>query len=715
MLTEINKDEFYKVADSLKRFKRAEIKDTQERSLIETLYTDLLPENQVYKMAFSDNTTFLIGRKGTGKSTIILRLESEYRKKDDYLPCYIDTKTVFESTKSDYQNLDYLKGRIPSEALEKYLVERSFIQSILKSIVKELNIKADSYLDKFVSKLGLSKTAKVKNAVSSLFDKVDNNEHLKSIELPVINEYVQSIGGSAALEKSASRQSGDEASLSLNAKEINLGAKSSSSKTSSNKSKQTENWEKQFSGALLKVFQIKEIIDEVKEILSILKIKKLVVFLDDFSEVDEASIKNFVNVVLAPLNNWGDEFICFKVAAYPNRIHYGDIDKGKVDVIDLDFYNLYSNYDKNTMESLSLDFTKRLVNTRIKYFSTKSIEDFFDVSPSVSLEDYMDLLFKASMNVPRIIGYILFYCHQTHISLGKKINKAAIDSAAQKYYEKVISSFFEITTHSLMSFDEKVSELQQKDLLTIFVNRLKQVRRQIITGELTGSVYKSDKTNPFTSHFYFSPNLEQFLSTLELNFFVSKYAEMSDRDGKKVSIYCLNYGLTQLENMRWGKPVGNDYRKYFIARPFNFDGIFEEFLRESKHILCVNPDCNKSYPYDQLQFLEFNKMRCIECQSQVQVKAISDGIKAELEKIDKAKLLPALELGILHELNGVDGQLYARDLSEELDISSYLIAKRAEKLDKQKGLIKRDRSEQLIKYSISEKAVQEYFNDSKNK
>lgn len=45
MLTEKNRDEFYKIADSLKRFKRAEIKDSQERSLINTLYTDLLPEN----------------------------------------------------------------------------------------------------------------------------------------------------------------------------------------------------------------------------------------------------------------------------------------------------------------------------------------------------------------------------------------------------------------------------------------------------------------------------------------------------------------------------------------------------------------------------------------------------------------------------------------------------------------------------------------------
>lgn len=710
MLTEKNRDEFYKAADSLKRFKRAEIKDEQERSLIETLYTDLLPENQVFKMILSDNTTFLVGRKGTGKSTIILRLESEYRKKDDYLPCYIDTKTVFESTKSEYQNLDYLKGRIPDEALGKYLVERSFIQSILKSIVKELDIRADSYLSKLAKVVGLSKTNKVKDCISNLREKIDNNEHLKSIELPVINEYVSTISGVDESEISTYKGNDDSLSFGFDSKGPVVGVKSGSSSNKKDRAKQIESWEKQFSGALLKVFQIKEVIDEVRNILAILKIKKLVIFLDDFSEVDEKTIKNFVDVVLAPLNNWGDEFICFKVAAYPNRIHFGDIDKGKIDVIDLDFYNLYSNYDKNTMESLSLDFTKRLVKTRIRCFSTQPIDDYFDISSSTTIDDYMELLFKCSMNVPRVIGYLLFYCHQTHVSIGRKITKSAIESAAQKYYEKVISSFFDITTNSLLSFDEKVSELQQRNLLNIFTSQLKGIRKQIITGELSGAVYQSDKANPYTSHFNFSPSLERFVRTLELNFFISKYSEMSDRDGKKVSVYCLNYGLTLLENMRWGKPSGSEYRKYFIARPFSFDGIFEGFLRESKHIQCINPKCGKSYPYEQLPFLEFNKMRCNECQSEVKVKSVSDDIKTELDKIDKSKLLPAIELGLMHELNSSNEKMYARDLSEELDISSHLIAKRAKKLDEEKGLVDRDRTEQLIKYSISKKAIDEYFN-----
>ena len=35
---------------------------------------------------------------------------------------------------------------------------------------------------------------------------------------------------------------------------------------------------------------------------------------------------------------------------------------------------------------------------------------------------------------------------------------------------------------------------------------------------------------------------------------------MSNKSGKKVSIYALNYGLCMDENLRWGKPKGNEYR-----------------------------------------------------------------------------------------------------------------------------------------------------------
>src|SRR5690606_36086433 len=152
---------------------------------------------------------------------------------------------------------------------------------------------------------------------------------------------------------------------------------------------------------------------------------------------------------LAPLNNWSEEFIKFKVAAYPNRIYYGKIDPGKIDTINLDFYNLYSEFGRDKMETNAITFTNRILTKRINKFTGHDPEFFFDTTTN-SIEEYFEILFNASMNVPRILGYILSYCYQSRILYNNRINKSDIESATQKYYEDKIYSFFETTTHSLI-------------------------------------------------------------------------------------------------------------------------------------------------------------------------------------------------------------------------------------------------------------------------
>ncbi|ELY2734924.1 hypothetical protein SMC37_004264 [Cronobacter sakazakii] len=703
-------DNFFSAVNSLKKYKRAEIKDAKDKSMIETLYTDLLPNNQVFKMCFSDNTTFLIGRKGTGKSTIILKLEKEYRKKKDYLPCYIDTKTVFESVKGEYQKIDYLKGKIPEEHLENYLIERAFIKNVLKAIGQELSEKADTFFGKVKGILVATKRNKVKQKISNLIIKIDNNQYLKEIELPVVMEVNNKLTNSSEVESGRESKLGGKIKGEVSSNPLSKAeGEFSGERKKTERDKVNDGWEKQFSQTLMKVFQINSVIEDIKEILDELEVKKLVIFLDDFSEVAENTIKNFVNVVLAPLSNWATDFICFKVAAYPNRVIYGEVDVSKIDIVQLDFYNLYSSQGKVTMESLSIDFTKRLILQRIKTYCNKNFEYYFDTNSS-TIDEYCELLFKVSMNVPRIIGYILYYCQQTHVSLGRKITKQAIENAAVNYYNQVVSKFFDITTHSLMSFSEKASELQQKELLNLFVTKMKHVKKQITSGELSGNLYRKDRTNPFCSHFHFEPNLEHFIRTLELNFFITKYSEMVNKKGVKVSVYGLNYGLSKGQSLRWGRREGASYRTYFIESPFDLNKDIEDFLKESKRVVCINPQCDKTYPYEDLKFLAFNKMRCVECQSPVEVESFSESISEEISKLEKAKLLPQVELMILYELNASAEGVIAREIAEELDVSWQLIAKRAEKLER-KNYVFRDKSATPIKYSITSKAKREFFFD----
>ncbi|MDO5516400.1 MAG: hypothetical protein Q4F66_02525 [Clostridium sp.] len=700
MYTQKDKDNFFSAVDSLKKYRRAELFDEKGNSILDELYVDLLPNDQIIKTCLLDNTTFLIGRKGTGKSTIFLKLQDELKKRNDNITCYIDTKTIFENSQSEFIDIEYLKDIIPTHILKKYLIERTFIQSILIEIQKELNCNSPKILDKIKKVIGIDKSVKVKEKIKKLQDQIENNNILKQIELPVINQVL--------VDSKQSGEHGDENSLKLNyeGKVSNTSSELKSGVEYGEKysEKYVSELQNNFKEIFLKVFQIKDIILKIKDILHMLNVRKLIILLDDFSEIEDTSIKTFTDVILTPLNNWSDDFIKFKIAAYPNRIPFGKIELGKVDIIDLDFYNLYSEFDRDTMEEKAIDFTKRLIEKRFNHYVKKTPQCFFDVNQKDTIESYYELLFQISMNVPRIIGYVLFYCYNSSIVFDKPITRSALESAAQKYYTKVIEPFFSSTTYSMMAFEEKISTLQFKELLELLVDNAKNIKKRIITGELTGTSY--NKTSPHTSHFYFMTVYEKFIKTLELNFFITKYNELSDRDGVKVSIYALNYGLCIEKNIRWGGPKGQ--RKYFIERPFNCNKIIDNFLNESKQIICLS--CDKTYSIKQLPLFEFNKMHCPECNGTVKVVPISDSIEKEIRQIDQSKLLHPVEYSILHELNKSDNPLRAKEIAEELDCSYQLIAVKAKTLDTEKKLLIRssDTNGNRV-YKLTEKAYNTYF------
>ncbi len=684
-----DQDGFFSVVDSLKKYRRADLRDEEGNDILEDLYTDLLPNEHVIKTCLKNNTTFLVGRKGTGKSTIFQKLQREYRKQSQYLSCYIDTKTVFETSKTEYVSLGYLDNTLPRPLAEKYLIERTFIQSILSSIIQELNERYESGFDKIKKVLKVSKPGEVKNKLEALRKRIENNDVLKDIEIPLL--------------KSISKKEkvfdegmfGNE--MQVDGK-LSIAPEVKSKGTVENKQTHSAEMENQFSDIFLRVFQVKELIVEVKEILSTLGVLHLVVILDDFSEIEDSSLKTFVDVILAPLNNWSDEFIKFKVAAYPTRLYFGKIDKGKVDQIDLDFYNLYSELDRSTMEKRATDFTKRLIEKRILYFTGKPVDFFFDTRAD-TLDDYYELIFQISSNVPRIIGYILFYCYQSSVISDRPINRRALEAASEQYYERVIEPFMSNTTYSIMSLQEKLSVLQLHQLLGEFVEEMEAIRRKIATNEMSDVIYDVNRRFPYCSHFHFSPDYEDFIKTLELNFFITKYNELSGRDGGTQSIYALNFGLCMKHNFKWGKPLGTDYRKYFILRPFDFNKIIIGFLKKTRKIICEK--CGRNFSTEELKHLEFSKMHCPDCQGVVKLLPVSEELERKLEELDQNKMLPPLHRNILYELYKAGNPLRAMEIGEELDRSHQLIGKIVKKMDEEMGLIRRFEKNNVRVYELT--------------
>lgn len=705
MYTQEDKEGFFNAVESLKKYRRADLIDDKGNNLLEELYVDLLPSEHILKKSLKDNTTYLVGRKWTGKSTIFLRIEQELRKNKKYLPCYIDVKTVYESAQTEYLNLDYLNEYLDSKSLQKYLIERSFLQNVLSQVIKEINLRYDTFFGGLLNKVIKTKSQKVKAKIEVMQKKIEDNEILRAIEIPAVkninfksensNSYdaQDSVEGLWVEVEGNFSESGVGWAIKLKDNSFNKVDKSSSSSIESS-----------FSSVYLQVFQIKSFIQDMKDILQDLDVKHIVILLDDFSEIDDNAIEVFVDVLLAPLNNWSEDFIKFKIAAYPNRIHYGKIDPGKVDTINLDFYNLYSEFSRDKMEEWAIDFTRRILEKRILYFTSRDVSYFFDTTKS-TIEEFYELIFQTSMNVPRIIGYILSFCYQSTIIYNKKISRSDIESASQKYYDDKIAPFFYKTTYALMSMNEKIDILQLRDLLSKFTDRLTEIKRKISTSEYSGESYIP--SNPFSSHFYFMVQFEKFITTLELNYFISKYTEQSDKDWQLVSIYCINYGLAVKNNLPWWKPQKN--RKYFIERPFNFNSLIKDFLASTKKTYCTNISCNQSFTHEQTHLLEFSGYRCNKCGGKVVSESIADDIQTELKALDSDILLSQTEIDIIFELARQNKSLIAREIAEELDISSQSVAWKSRFLDQKKGLIKRSKIRSLYSYELTELAKDKYL------
>ncbi|SFH98784.1 hypothetical protein SAMN04487861_11065 [Selenomonas ruminantium] len=181
------KECFFKVAESLKKYRRAELKNEDGKSVLDDMYVDLLEGDLVLNKCLLDNTTYLIGRKGTGKSTIFLKLEEEYRKRKGYFPCYIDAKTIFESSKSQSIGMDdVILQPMDKTTVDKYLVAREFIGEVLSRIYVEIDNQRKTVFQKIKNSIIGDKNEKLKNEIDNLKRSIKENKEIREITLPGI-------------------------------------------------------------------------------------------------------------------------------------------------------------------------------------------------------------------------------------------------------------------------------------------------------------------------------------------------------------------------------------------------------------------------------------------------------------------------------------------------------------------------------------------------
>jgi hypothetical protein len=212
---------------------------------------------------------------------------------------------------------------------------------------------------------------------------------------------------------------------------------------------------------------------------------------------------------------------------------------------------------------------------------------------------------------------------------------------------------------------------------------------------------------PFTSHFYIPQPLDSLLSTLELNFFITRYYRMSDRDGNRVAVFALNYGLCEKYTIEFGRPeIGRENRTYLVERAFDYAPILQDFLASNQEIRCDN--CGGMVEYSMLPTLRLYAMLCPVCRTGTcHVINISKKYESLLNEVDQNSLLPATELGILQTLEGSGSPMFAGDIAGELDCSPQLVGWRSKKLA-ERDLVTREKVKGRRQFTATELARRIY-------
>lgn len=333
------------------------------------------------------------------------------------------------------------------------------------------------------------------------------------------------------------------------------------------------------------------------------------------------------------------------------------------------------------METLALDYTKRLIKKRLDiFFPQNNWEQYFELDEPTLL----DLLFSVSFNIPRKIGYILSYCYESCLIHDQKITKTAIDNASQRYYTDVILKYFLANQFVSRPFADKISNEHQFELLNKIIER-----QRINSSLINRSTIKGKPTN----HFIVNEKISSLLDNLELNGFITTYNNVVDSTSELSVIYSLDYGLCKRHSLNFSRAYNDKILKYFAHPRFNMNVLIVDYFNKTQIIKCSS---GHEFPYKMLENLRLFKMKCPTCLELGQISicdvTISNlDIKEQLESMETSQIknVTFYEFQVLDYLKTINKTVSSDTISNALDKSPTTVNSTMNRLI-EKGFVKID-------------------------
>ena len=637
-----------KVDDAFNSMLRADyiaLRDTAKLTLLADYYVDFYG---FLRQVLSESDQLIVGRRGTGKTTLLYRALVEcMRSWDPQQQSLAKPRTL--AIYIDLSKCQALTDVQPDQFTD---FEHVFVAEFCDAIAEEISRSwpAVNMQPTFFTKLFQSAEQMKASETRALLSKL-------AVVLQSGLPRVLDRSGKVDTKEIVKRKTESELSAMAKASakpEISVGGKRRAEVASEEEQKS--------SYSLSYRLTIADVLRILGDLRDIAEIPAVFLLIDEFSALSEDLQRRFTTLLKKLVGNHSGLFI--KLGAITDKYTLGSSL-----ILQRDLFELSLDLDAFVERSDSLNaamaemdtLTERIVTERIRVYAQLTPKQIFD-EPAETWRE----LSRSAMGVPRTLGIVLKQAWSRASQTDRRIKKSDVDYGI-RYASRAYLDQLEGASKGGVALPEYVAEIWDAVLSRAITER----------GKGTDA-----------SHFMVLPKNEIRLKYLSMCFVVHLLTKgrTTKKDKSARSLYCIDYGICLENNLGFAsdKNILRQHRFAYDAELDQFDSLFER-VSEPKYIC---PTCGDIYRESELLIRGTVMAMCVKDHSPLS--------KHDLGALESRYTEEEIKIIGSIRSSSPEDQLIARQVADDVGCHVQKVSKFGEKLERV-GIITRARIEELRK------------------
>lgn len=646
--------------NSMLRTDYISLNDTEKLSLLSQYYIDyfgVLPD------VLSDTDQLIVGRRGTGKTTLLYRaLVGCFQSwTKDYKPAG-GAKARTLGIYVDLSKCQYIED---VEAGDFAAFEHAFVSEVCDCIGEQLIRFWPALAEEPGVFVRLFKAAEGKKVteVRQILERIGTT--LRE-GMPRVTDRSSPVSAKDTL--TTSRGSSAEVNGTMKSTSPSIGAKASETLQDTNSFEQSYSTQTTYRLTIADVLQL---LDELR-----LKadLSATYLFIDEFSALSSDLQRRFSTLLKKLLGTHAGVFI--KLCAITDKYTLGSSIILQRDLfelsLDLDAFVERAGTLNEALDGLR-DFSRQIIESRFSAYGCPNPSEVFD-----DIEDAYTVLSRSSMGVPRTLGIVLKQAYSRSRQGGRYrlIRKSDISYgvryASSAYLNQLLGA----------SRDGIAVPAFYSDMWSALLARAQSERQKSPDGD--------------ASHFMVLEKNDRMLSVLNMFFLVHLVTKgrTTKKDKSTRSLYCFDYGICEENNLGFSTD-----KNIIRQQRFAYDEVLEKFERyfgttAEETFRC--PTCNAVYGEAELKVAGIRLTFCP--RDKADLISLSSDISKSQYTEEETKIIGTIRSACK------DDEVFARRIADDVGCYVQKVAKFGEKLEKM-GLATRERhpgENKLVYFSVSD-------------